>query len=784
MIKRIFVLLILVLPCFGFSQNFSNFWEGHYSYLNIKDVSQGNGKLYAAAENAVFIYDPITLEMETLSTINGLSGEAISQIYYSELYELLLIGYENGLIEIVFDNDDNVLSVIDILEKPTIPPTDKKINHFNEYNGYIYISTDFGISVYDLARLEFGDTYFIGNGGAQISVTQTTIFNEFIYASCFDSGGVRVAEVDSPNLVDFQEWQNITNNRNYLAIETVGENLYLTRGNFRLFQIINNNLNELIRYDSRPLDLRGVEDYMLVTLDDRVYIYDTEFNLINEVVSTTDLNTSFQNATIIGNNLYIGTSTRGVLRIQIQSSTEFIEIHPEGPLLNNSFSIKAKQNNLWLTFGDYSLTFSPSPRRERGVSHLNSNNEWYNIPFDSVLGASNLNKIAINPFNLNQVFISSFNNGLLEINDNSPTVLYNEDNSGLESLVIPSNPNFKSIRQCASSFDRDGILWTMTGRVDRPLKSYDPTTEQWQGYDFTSLIQDGFTGEWGYDEIVIDNNGTKWIAGYNFGLIGFNETNGGMQLKSLNSEDDNMPTNFVTALALDKRNQVWIGTTNGLRVLYNTANFFSDNNVQVESIIILDDGVPNELLFQQFVSDIEVDGSNNKWIATIGSGVFYFSADGQETIFHFTKDNSPLPSNNIIDMSIDGASGEVYIATDNGLVSYNAGGSETQDNFENAFIYPNPVRPTFNIIEEKVKISGLSDNVNIKILDIEGNLVAEAESRTNLRFRGYNLEIDGGVAFWNGKNLYNNVVSSGVYLVMLYDLDTFETKVLKVMVVR
>jgi hypothetical protein len=235
---------------------------------------------------------------------------------------------------------------------------------------------------------------------------------------------------------------------------------------------------------------------------------------------------------------------------------------------------------------------------------------------------------------------------------------------------------------------------------------------------------------------------------------------------------------------LDKRNQVWIGTTNGLRVLYNTSNFFNDDNVQVESIIILEEGVPKELLFQQFVSDIEVDGSNNKWIATIGSGVFYFTADGQETIFHFTKDNSPLPSNNIIDMSIDEASGEVYIATDKGLVSYRAGGTETQDNFENTFIYPNPVRPTFNIIEEKVKINGLSDSVNIKILDIEGNLVAEAESNTNLRFRGYNLEIDGGVAFWNGKNLYNNVVSSGVYLVMLYDLDTFETKVLKVMVIR
>ena len=102
----------------------------------------------------------------------------------------------------------------------------------------------------------------------------------------------------------------------------------------------------------------------------------------------------------------------------------------------------------------------------------------------------------------------------------------------------------------------------------------------------------------------------------------------------------------------------------------------------------------------------------------------------------------------------------------------------------NAYIYPNPVRPNFDTVEDKVKIKDISENVNIKITDIEGNLVAEAQSRINLRHRGFNLEIDGGTAYWDGKNLSNNSVASGVYLVMLSDLDTFETKVLKVMIIR
>ena len=85
---------------------------------------------------------------------------------------------------------------------------------------------------------------------------------------------------------------------------------------------------------------------------------------------------------------------------------------------------------------------------------------------------------------------------------------------------------------------------------------------------------------------------------------------------------------------------------------------------------------------------------------------------------------------------------------------------------------------------DKIKIDGLTDSVNIKITDIEGNLVAEAQSNVNKRYNGFNLEIDGGTAFWNGKNLRNVNVSSGVYIIMLSDLDTYETKILKLMVVR
>lgn len=243
-----------------------------------------------------------------------------------------------------------------------------------------------------------------------------------------------------------------------------------------------------------------------------------------------------------------------------------------------------------------------------------------------------------------------------------------------------------------------------------------------------------------------------------------------------------MPSPSVKTIAIDRQGQLWLGTDKGIRVVYNTTQFLT--NPEVDNIIVLDNGEASELLFQQYVTDIEVDGSNNKWIATLDTGLYYFSSDGQETIFHFTKDNSPLPTNGVLDVALDEVNGVVYIATEKGLLSFKSDASKPKTTLEDAFVFPNPVRPNYDIATNKIKIRDISENVNIKITDIEGNLVAEAQSKTNARFKGYNLEIDGGTALWNGKNLVGDTVASGVYLVMLNDLDTLETKVLKLMVIR
>ena len=776
--SKIASILIFLLSFSSAAQNLNSLWEGHFSYLKIKDVVETDSRIYAASENAIFSYDINTKELKEISTIDGLSGEEISTIHYSEEYQLLIIGFENGLIEIFDEINESMISVVDILDKVTIPSENKRINHFNENEGLLYIAANFGISVYNLNRLEFGDSYYIGVGGSQIIAKQTTIFEGYIYVACLNSEGIKRGLLTNPNLIDYQEWEQVTNG-NFEGIETVGDRLYCLENNRRVFDITNGTLSQLITYNSQPLDFKEANENLIVTLRNEVFVYDNQFILLANPVVTTEFDTNFTCAVVTNEGIYIGTADFGVLRTEESEVSKFDEIYPDGPLMNNTFSVEAGFGQVWATYGDYTLYYNPSPARQYGISRLYQE-EWTNTPFDSVFGLRNLNDIAINPHQPNQVFISSFQDGMLEMN-NGPKTRYDETNSALESLILPSAPNYRSIRVSGLEFDRNGLLWSITSLIRTPLKSFDPNTNQWRSYDFSELTPNPLSNNLGFEEIIVGSNGEFFVASFSHGVIGY-DTNGSI-IKNI-STDNGLPDKVTRAAALDNRNQLWIGTDKGLRVLYNTGNFFEDDNLIAEPIIILDNGIARELLEEQFITDIKVDGSNNKWIATIGAGLYYVSYDGQQIIHHFTKDNSPLPSNNVNDVSIDGNNGVVYIATDRGLISYRSGGSSPTEELTDAYIYPNPVRPGFDILFNKVKIKDITENVNIKITDIEGNLVAEAQSRTNQRHRGFNLEIDGGTAYWNGRNMANNKVASGVYLVMISDLDSLETKVLKLMIVR
>ena len=787
---RFFSFLFLIVSLFYGQQNklsieteasiYSN-WNTYFSYNLISAIDNGESVIYFASYNSIFSYDISSNQIEKFDTLNELSGDEISAFYFSEINNNIVIGYSSGFLQIIDLNSNSIINIYDILNKPTIPSNKKTINDFFQSGDQLLISTGYGVSIYNLNGYEFGDTYYIGDFATQINVTSTIIHENFIYASSPDLGILR-ANINS-NLIDFNNWQTIY----FGDIQELfydGENIFFYT-NYSIMRINDDEITSILTFENQIININSSDSKFIIITDEKCLIYNDQLTQLVYEIDSEMYSSGFNQGIRKDNYIYIATNENGVLIIN-NNSGDYSYLKPDGPLENDIFSVETLNNKTWVSYGNYTEYFNPYPLKFSGLSNYDENlNSWFNISKDSIPElAVNLNNISINPFNNDNVFISSFEGGLLEIENLNIIDFYDNNNSGLESLSI-DDPLYESVRISDIEFDQNGVLWILNSRIDSPLKSYNLENNSWNSYDFTEIINDGFQDELGFNDIEVDDYGNKWIAGLRSGLIGFNNESGTIQLRKVFSQDQsNMPSSYVKSIAVDNNNHLWIGTIQGLRVLYNTSNFFDTSVVTTQQIVILEDGIPRELLEQQYISDIEVDGANNKWVATIGSGVFYFSPNGQQTIHHFTKENSPLPSNNINDISINYSNGKVYFATDQGLVSYNTGSISSSENFSNTYVYPNPVRPEFNTESERVKITGLTQNVNIKITDIEGNLVAEAQSNINSRYRNFNLEIDGGTAFWNGKNLRNRLVASGVYIIMLSDLDSYETKVLKLMIVR
>jgi streptogramin lyase len=759
--KQLLNVTLLLFYSIAFAQNFENEWSGLFSYVSVKGISQGNDRLYGGAENSVFTYDLSTQEINTISTVNGLSGNNISTIYYTENHGLLVIGYEDGLIEIVIDGEENILKVVDILEKPTIPPDRKRINHFYEYEGNLYIATQYGISVYDLEALEFGDSYFIGDLGAQINITQTTVFGPFIYAAS-NEGGLRRALVANDNLIDYEEWTTLSSGV-FNGIQALNNELYAQIGSRRVSRFSpGSGFVTQQDFNTDIVDFGVQGESLTVTTTNSIQAFAEGYVPQASVSNIPGFEFEGQSGYTFGNILYLGTVENGILALPF-GSNQATQILPDGPLLNRPFSIDASPGQLWVNFGDVNVDFNPyNPLTFAGISNLREGS-WTNIPFDEVLGANDLVNTSINPENSEEVYMTSFNKGLLKIEGQTPTIRYDHTNSPMTLFRPPE----VDIRIFGSTFDNQGNLWFVQSKVDNGLFKLTPS-QQFQSFDITSVIPDP-TDELALTEIAVSREGFVYFGSTKNGVVAFNP-NGNVFKQMLEDQGQgNLPVENIRALTFDNQNRLWIGTLRGLRVLFNVGGFFEEGaDIDSQPIIILEDGVPQELLFNLSITDIEVDGSNNKWISTATSGVFYLSPNGQETLLRFTKDNSPLPSNNVQDIAIDDFSGVVYFATVNGLVAYNGSSTAPRDNLENVYAFPNPVRPGF---EGTVTIDGLTAKANVKITDITGNLVFEQTS-------------EGGSIQWDTTAFGRYKVASGVYLVLITTEDALETKVSKIMIVR
>lgn len=755
-LKFICILLLLNIPNI-YAQN--KVWKGYFSYNQIEDVTSFENAYYAASENALFLQNYTTNDNAIFNSVNDFKPDKISAIFYSESTKKIIVGNENGLI-VIINSDGSIVNKFGIIQEVPVAPTRKRINHIYEYNNKLYFACGYGISVINLNTLEFDGTYFIGPNGAETNVLQTTVLNGVIYAVT-TANGIKSINVNNPFIYDFSQWQTFDSGF-WSGIVSFNNRIVASNSNGMLYQY-NASFQPIFNTVEPVKKLKATQDYIIITTNNYVYVLNTSGNLVKQITDIPQINAEiFTAATVVGSEIILGTQKQGLYKTTLSGNSPYVSLSPDGPIQNEIFRATKAPNKLWAVYGKYTASYNPYPLEELPISKFSTNTGWEHIKYDDLLQAKSISAITYNPRKPDEIFASSHFSGLLKITP-AEIVLYNNTNTGPNGIETVLTDPAVGLRINGGTFDKDGNLWITNAFIAKPLKVL-RANGQWNSYDFSAIVG---SAEPHYGPLTIDKNGTKWVPSRDDGLIGFNDLLGNKSIV-IDENIGNLPTNDVRCVAVDNRNQLWIGTSRGLRVLSSVDKFVSENELTTNNIVIQEGDLAQELFFQQYILDIVVDGANRKWVSIAGGGVFLVSPNGQQTIYKFDKSNSPLPSNNINDIEIDGVSGEVFFATDKGMVSFLGTSTKPSDNLANVYVYPNPVRPNYT---GTVKISGLTDKANVKITDIEGNLVYETTS-------------SGGTIEWDTLVFGKHKAASGVYMVFLSTDDGENTNVKKIMIIR
>lgn len=778
--RTLIILLISLLVWPGRAQGIGiGQWRDHLPYNDVISLAEAGKKIYAATPYSLFYWDDADGSINRLGKVEGLSDFGIAGISYSEKYSTLVIAYTNTNIDLL--QKGRIINISDIKRKPILG--NKTINKVMFIGNYAYLSCGFGIVVLDVQRNEIKDTYYIGPDGDHVNVRDISFDGTYLYAATDE--GIFSARIDHPNLANFEAWTrdillpDPVANFNSLVIFNGNLLANNSRSAFNTDTVYIKNLSSG-EWSKMPNDnyysknsLRVFNDLLYIVNNGDVSIFDTSFAEVGRVFQYIQPDTviaPFPMDVLYDKNGYLWIADAQTGLVRTENIWASVIIRPDGPTRNKVYNMSVSNNSLWLVPGGRNLQWGNiyneggifSFTDENWLSYDGSNNTMFTDVRDMLC-------VLVDPNDRNHVYAGSWGSGLFEFRDTKLINIFNETNSVLQAPPVMEP---EQVRIGGLAYDENHNLWISTSDATNLLNVLKNDGE-WLSFNLGNLSFGASQTEIG--KIVIDDFGKKWMIMRGGKLMVFDDNNtiskvtdDQAKILSTGIGSGNIPGSRIFSMARDRDGEIWLGTDEGVAVFYAPENVFSGYNFDAQQVLVEVGGYVQYLLEEETVTAIAIDGANRKWFGTDRAGVFLMSEDGTEQIFHFTAQNSPLLSNTITDIAINHKSGEVFIGTALGLISYKAdatmGGSTNSD----VYAYPNPVHPGY---DGPIAIKGLVTDADVKITDISGALV-------------FATRAEGGQAVWNGNNFSGERASSGVYLVFISNEDGSETMVTKVLFIR
>lgn len=752
-------------------------WRTHFSYKTTEQIVFADDKVYVKASGKLYSYQIADGNTQTYTTLDGLNGHTVAFLGWSSETNTLVIVYSDGNVD--FLTNKGLVNLPDFKNKSMMG--DKSIYGLRVIGNNALLSTGVGLVVLDVAKKEFAENYYLGFNSVYSKCLDATVWADSILVAT-DKGLYQGCRTD--NLQDVSYWKTAPFVAGTKAKKVVrfGNYFYALAQNGVLYKGIPGNWQAFIT-DGAISDLTVQENALFACAGSTTYMFDQALN-------RTPVETIKDNAVAWDSDakkLYLASGTSGLTVLTLKNGSYVLEtdsIIPDGP----------PQNTAWNAFFKEGVYYSTAGARwdnrkfYEGDLLILEDGTWRGMNDKQAIRDTvgyqpwDFLNMAIDPKDKTHYFITSWGDGMYEFRNNSFYKHHNPSNSPF-STIYPG----RFCRVDGAVYDEDGNLWVLNSRFNpdkpggtgmlpdsslcilkpdgtwvQPFYSKMKTSPTWNSILFTSRGQAWMNAARGlYGIFVLDNNGTLEDTSDDLSRAFDNFTD----------QDGNvLAPYFLPCMMEDKNGTVWIGTNLGPILATGISRIFDKDYTFTRIKIPRNDGTDNAdfLLNEIRINCMAVDGANRKWLGTNGNGIYLLSTDGLETIHHFTTENSPLPSNYLWSIAINPETGEVFMGTDAGLVSFRGDATEGSVNYSDIHVFPNPVRPEYNGL---ITVTGLMEKTQVRITDLNGNVLV---SGTSL----------GGQFSWSGRLKNGKRAASGVYLVFCASEDGVESQACKFMIVR
>lgn len=740
--KGVWIFFVLVTAFAQAQQVGTGQWRIHLPFNNTAGIAETPRYVYSWANFGFYRYDKETNASERLSKIQGFSDIAVSYIAYNSEKDLLVVAYQDANIDLV--RNGQIINLNDV--QRAFINGDRTVKNILFEGDYAYLACTFGIIKMDVEKLEISASYINLDIG---DINDVSLWNNQIFAAT--SKGIYNAPLIGVNLLDPTSWAQFD----------TGATRMLRLFDNKLFAMRTSSINYYDGSTWNTLMQSGFYNSLFATTNN-LYISrrDTLITVDKSLNTSSQFINTLKTARIgFDGSIWYTTDNSGT--IQQQQNGKVVFTAPNGPYNLRTGLMASIDDEVIVAGGqiggNYTFTYSLNGY------YRYVDDKWINSLENSNPATDSLRDfyaVTTDP-KTKDVWLGAYWQGLVRVNGGEVKEIYNPNNSSLRLGII----NFIA----GLAVDKNGHLWVANYGADSALVVRTKTGD-WKALSLGNINT--------ISQIVVDDKNRKWIVAprnNGFGLLVYDDDNAplnpnkhlGPKILNTNEGQGGLPDNQVNCIAKDLDGEIWVGTLKGPAVFSNPSNIFSAKPSDARQIVIGEGRDIGYLLGNEVINSIYVDGGNRKWMGT-NNGAWLVAADGQEILANFNVDNSPLFSNNVMQITVNEKTGEVFFATDRGILSYKGDATVATQTHSNVLVYPNPVREDF---DGPISIRGLAQDANVKITDIAGNLI-------------YETRANGGMATWDGRNFSGRKASTGVYLIFSGTDDASDTYVAKVLVIN